>query len=39
MGGIRAFRHYVPIMTKRGWGRVVFINSEPALSIPKDMID
>jgi NAD(P)-dependent dehydrogenase (short-subunit alcohol dehydrogenase family) len=39
MSGIRAARHYVPNMTKRGWGRVVFISSESALAIPKDMID
>jgi NAD(P)-dependent dehydrogenase (short-subunit alcohol dehydrogenase family) len=26
-------------MAKRGWGRVVFISSESALAIPKDMID
>jgi NAD(P)-dependent dehydrogenase (short-subunit alcohol dehydrogenase family) len=26
-------------MVKRGWGRVVFISSESALAIPKDMID
>jgi len=39
MSGIRASRHYVPNMTKRRWGRVVFISSESALAIPKDMID
>ena len=39
MSGIRASRHYVPNMTKRGWGRVVFISSESALAIPPDMID
>lgn len=39
MTGIRASRHYIPQMTKRGWGRVVFISSESALAIPKDMID
>jgi NAD(P)-dependent dehydrogenase (short-subunit alcohol dehydrogenase family) len=39
MSGIRASRHYVPNMKKRGWGRVVFISSESALAIPKDMID
>jgi len=26
-------------MMERGWGRVVFISSESALAIPKDMID
>lgn len=39
MSGVRAARHYLPRMTKRGWGRVVFISSESALAIPKDMID
>ncbi|MBZ5762110.1 SDR family oxidoreductase [Rhizobium sp. VS19-DR104.2] len=39
MSGVRAARHYLPGMTKRGWGRVVFISSESALAIPKDMID
>jgi NAD(P)-dependent dehydrogenase (short-subunit alcohol dehydrogenase family) len=39
MSGIRASRHYVPNMMKRGWGRVVFISSESALAVPKDMID
>jgi NAD(P)-dependent dehydrogenase (short-subunit alcohol dehydrogenase family) len=39
MSGVRAARHYVPQMIKRGWGRVVFISSESALAIPKDMID
>src|SRR6202012_170592 len=39
MRGFRAPRHYVPNMVKRGWGRVVFISSESALAIPKDMID
>jgi NAD(P)-dependent dehydrogenase (short-subunit alcohol dehydrogenase family) len=39
MSGIRASRHYASGMAKRGWGRVVFISSESALAIPKDMID
>ena len=39
MSGIRASRHYLPNMTRRGWGRVVFISSESALAIPQDMID
>jgi len=39
MSGVRMTRHYLPEMTKRGWGRVVFISSESALAVPKDMID
>lgn len=39
MSGVRAARHYLPGMTARGWGRVVFISSESALNIPKEMID
>jgi NAD(P)-dependent dehydrogenase (short-subunit alcohol dehydrogenase family) len=39
MSGVRAARHYVPPMIKRGWGRVVFISSESALAIPKEMVD
>ncbi|MBP1852886.1 SDR family NAD(P)-dependent oxidoreductase [Rhizobium halophytocola] len=39
MSGVRSARYYLPEMTERGWGRVVFISSEPALAIPKDMID
>jgi NAD(P)-dependent dehydrogenase (short-subunit alcohol dehydrogenase family) len=39
MSGVRAARHYVPAMVKRGWGRVVFISSESAIMIPKEMID
>ncbi|QNH14568.1 SDR family oxidoreductase [Xanthomonas sp. SI] len=39
MSGVRASRHYLANMKKRGWGRVVFISSESALAVPKDMID
>lgn len=39
MSGVRAARHYMPGMVERGWGRVVFISSESALAIPKEMID
>jgi len=39
MSGVRAARHYVPGMKARGWGRVVFMSSESAINIPKEMID
>ena len=38
MSGIRFARHYAPGMAQRGWGRVVFVSSESALNIPKEMI-
>ena len=39
MSGVRATRHYLPRMVARGWGRVVFVSSESAVNIPKEMID
>jgi NAD(P)-dependent dehydrogenase (short-subunit alcohol dehydrogenase family) len=39
MSGVRMSRHYLPLMIARGWGRVVFISSESAVNIPKEMID
>jgi len=39
MSGVRAARRYLPAMVERGWGRVVFISSESAVMIPKEMID
>lgn len=39
LSGVRLSRHYIPKMTARGWGRVVFISSESAVNIPKEMID
>ena len=39
MSGVRASRHYLPGMAARGWGRVVFVSSESAVNIPKEMID
>jgi len=39
MSGVRMTRHYLPAMVERGWGRVVFISSESAVNIPKEMID
>ncbi|WP_213772800.1 SDR family oxidoreductase [Bradyrhizobium sp. dw_78] len=38
MSGVRLSRVYLPGMLKRNWGRVVFISSESALNIPKEMI-
>ena len=39
MSGVRATRHYLPRMVARGWGRVVFVSSESAINIPKEMLD
>jgi len=39
MSGVRLTRHYLPRMVKKGWGRVVFVSSESAVNIPKEMID
>lgn len=39
MSGVRASRDYMPGMIRRGWGRVVFISSESAIAVPKEMID
>lgn len=39
MSGVRLSRHYVAPMVSHGWGRIVFISSESALNIPKEMID
>jgi NAD(P)-dependent dehydrogenase (short-subunit alcohol dehydrogenase family) len=39
MSGVRATRHYLPRMVGRGWGRVVFVSSESAVNIPKEMLD
>ena len=39
MSGVRLTRRYLPGMVANSWGRVVFISSESALNIPKEMID
>jgi len=39
MSGVHLTRHYLPAMVKKGWGRVVFISSESAVNIPKEMIN
>ncbi len=38
MSGVRFARHYAPPMAKAGWGRVLFVSSESALNIPREMI-
>ncbi len=38
MSGVRLSRAYMKGMLKRNWGRIVFISSESALMIPKEMI-
>src|ERR1700716_3230089 len=38
MSGVRLARAYMPGLLKRNWGRIVFISSESALNIPKEMI-
>ncbi len=39
MSGVRLSRHYLPRMVAKGWGRVVFVSSESAVNIPKEMLD
>lgn len=38
LSGVRLSRHYLQIMKKRNWGRIVFISSESAVQIPSEMI-
>jgi len=38
LSGIRMSRHYIGPMKRKNWGRIVFISSESALQIPKEMI-
>ena len=38
LSGVRFARHYAPRMAKAGWGRVLFVSSEFALNIPREMI-
>jgi len=35
---VRLARAYFPKMLERNWGRIIFISSESALTIPGDMI-
>lgn len=39
MSGVRLTRYYLPRMVKNGWGRVIFVSSESAVNIPKEMLD
>lgn len=38
LSGVRFARRYAPDMAKRGWGRILFVSSESALNIPREMI-
>lgn len=38
LSGVRFARRYAPAMVTRGWGRILFVSSESALNIPKEMI-
>ena len=38
LSGVRLCRHYLPRMTARGTGRILFIASESAVNIPVEMI-
>ena len=38
LSGVRLSRHYLPLMLKQNWGRIIFISSESGVSIPADMI-
>jgi NAD(P)-dependent dehydrogenase (short-subunit alcohol dehydrogenase family) len=38
LSGVRLSRTYFPKMLKQNWGRIIFISSESALTIPTDMI-
>jgi len=38
LSGVRLSRAYLPGMTARDWGRIVFVSSESAVQIPAEMI-
>jgi NAD(P)-dependent dehydrogenase (short-subunit alcohol dehydrogenase family) len=38
MSGVRLSRAYLPAMKEKNWGRIIFISSESAVQIPKEMI-
>jgi NAD(P)-dependent dehydrogenase (short-subunit alcohol dehydrogenase family) len=39
MSGVRLSSYYLSRMVDKGWGRVVFVSSESALNIPKEMLE
>lgn len=38
MSGVRLSQHYLSSMINQNWGRIIFISSESAFQIPKEMI-
>jgi NAD(P)-dependent dehydrogenase (short-subunit alcohol dehydrogenase family) len=38
LSGVRFARRYAQPMARRGWGRILFVSSESALNIPREMI-
>ena len=38
LSGVRFARRYGQAMAKRGWGRIIFVSSESALNVPREMI-
>lgn len=38
LSGVRFARRYARAMAEKGWGRILFISSESALNIPREMI-
>ncbi len=36
--GVRLSRAYLPVMLNHNWGRIIFISSESAVQIPREMI-
>jgi NAD(P)-dependent dehydrogenase (short-subunit alcohol dehydrogenase family) len=38
LSGVRITRFYLPQMSQRQWGRIIFVSSESALQVPVEMI-
>lgn len=38
MSGVRLSRAYLPYMKEKNWGRIIFISSESAVQIPREMV-